>query len=277
MSEAGGQLILVATPIGNLGDMTLRAVDVLRNADAIACEDTRHSGKLLSHFDIRGVPLIAVHEHNEAAQAEAISTRVANGETIAVITDAGMPGVSDPGQRLVSRLATDGLSVSVAPGPSAAIAAVVLSGFATDRFCFEGFLPRKGSERAERLAALADETRTAVLYEAPTRLLATVESLIGVTGGERRIALVRELTKIHEEVWRGTLEALKQRLEDATVKGECVLVLEGAPSRPEATDAEILAAVQELVTSGSTKRDAIADVASLLNVPKNRVAGLVLS
>lgn len=268
-----GSLILVGTPIGNLGDMTFRAVETLKSADVIACEDTRHTRKLLNHFDIRDVPVIAVHEHNEAAQAERIVERVRNGETVALVTDAGMPGISDPGERVVKAVADAGLSVSAAPGPSAETMAVAISGMSTERFVFEGFLPRKGAERTARLQALTHETRTCVFYESPNRIEATAQAFRDVCGGERRIAFARELTKMYEEVWRGTLDELIAHVDGKDVKGECVLVLEGA-SEKIVDDGAIVAALQAALATGQSKRDAIAAVAADLNIAKNRVYDL---
>ncbi len=200
-----GTLVLVATPIGNLGDLPPRAVAALQAADVICCEDTRHSRKLLDHAGITPKRLLAVHAHNEAEAAERLVAEMRLGVTVACITDAGTPGISDPGERLVAAAVAAGVRVELVPGPAAVIAALVLSGLPTGRFCFEGFLPRKGRERAETLRAIAAEPRTTVLYEAPHRLVATVGDLHDACGGTRRIAIARELTKKFEEVWRGTL------------------------------------------------------------------------
>lgn len=268
-----GQLILVATPIGNLGDMTFRAIETLKTADVIACEDTRHTRKLLHHYEITGVPVIAVHEHNEAAQAQAITQRVSNGNTVALVTDAGMPGISDPGERVVATVAAAGLNVSVIPGASAGVSALVISGLSTERFVFEGFLPRKGADRTSRLAALKIETRTSVFYESPNRIVATVQAFKDACGGERNIAFVRELTKFYEETWRGKLDELLEHLDGKTIKGECVLVLAGA-SEIIIDDATIQERLAQAMTQGLTKRDAIAQVATDLQQPKNRVYDL---
>lgn len=266
-----GVLVLVATPIGNLGDMSFRAVETLKSADVIACEDTRHTRKLLNHFEINGVPIMAVHEHNEASQAQAIVERVNNGETVALVTDAGMPGISDPGERVVKAVADAGLKVSAVPGASAETMAVAISGLSTERFVFEGFLPRKGADRTSRLKALTAETRTTVFYESPNRIAVTAQAFREVCGGDRRIAFARELTKLYEEVWRGTLDELIAHLEGRTVKGECVLVLAGAAEQADVDDETIHAALTEALAAGATKRDAIAQVMEDLNLPKNRV------
>jgi 16S rRNA (cytidine1402-2'-O)-methyltransferase len=266
-----GKLVLVATPIGNLGDMTFRAVETLKSADVIACEDTRHTRKLLNHFEIYGVPVMAVHEHNEAQQAQAIVERITNGETVAMVTDAGMPGISDPGERVVKAVADAGLAVSAAPGPSAETMAIAISGLPTERYIFEGFLPRKGADRTDRLKALATETRTSVFYESPNRIAATAVAFREVCGGDRRIAFARELTKLYEEIWRGTLDGLITHLDGVTVKGECVLVLAGASRQAEVADETIHAALADAISSGLSKRDAIAAVMEDLDLPKNRV------
>src|SRR5687768_15178212 len=200
-----GRLVLVGTPIGNLGDLSPRAEAALREADVVACEDTRHTRKLLTARAIAVRKVMAIHDHNEAAQARVVLGLLDEGQTVAVVTDAGMPGISDPGERLVAAAANAGHRVEVVPGPTALVTALVASGLPTGQFVFEGFLPRKGRERGARLAALATERRTAVLYEAPHRLAALIEDLAGVCDPLRRVALARELTKLHEEVWRGTL------------------------------------------------------------------------
>ena len=200
-------LVLVATPIGNLEDLSPRAVRVLGAADVVVCEDTRRTGRLLQAAGVSARRLLAVHEHNEAQQVPAVVELLRTGSVVAVVTDAGMPGVSDPGERLVRAAVDAGIEVQVVPGPSAAVSAVVVSGLPADRWVFEGFLPRSGSGRTERLAALSGERRTVVLYEAPHRVARTLGDLVGACGGERRVALCRELTKLHEEVWRGTLSA----------------------------------------------------------------------
>ncbi|GAC1478206.1 MAG: 16S rRNA (cytidine(1402)-2'-O)-methyltransferase [Acidimicrobiales bacterium] len=268
-AAASGLLVLVPTPLGNLGDLAPRAATMLAEADVVACEDTRHTAKLLGLVGIRAKRLVAVHEHNEAAMAEVIADWVRLGQTVALVTDAGLPGVSDPGERVVRVVAESGLRVSVIPGASAGIAALVVSGLPTSRWVFEGFLPRKGSQRTQQLAAIATEARTVVLYEAPHRLRATLAALADVCGPERRVVLVRELSKLHEEVWRGTLGEAGARL--AEPRGEHVLVLDGAPAPAPATDATIEAALARELAGGGHRRAAIAAVAASLDVPKSRV------
>ncbi len=261
--------MLVGTPIGNLGDLSPRAVQALAAADVVCCEDTRHSRKLLTHAGVRAERLVAVHEHNEQEQAGAVVRWLGEGKAVAVITDAGLPGISDPGERLVRAAAAAGHVVEVVPGPSAAVAGLVVSGLPTGRFCFEGFLPRKGAERGRRLAAVAAERRTTVLFEAPHRLAATLAELATACGPERACALARELTKLHEEVWRGTLAGAADRARERPPLGEHVVVV-GAAAPPEVGDDEIAAAVAEARAAGLSARDAAAEVADRLGVARNR-------
>jgi 16S rRNA (cytidine1402-2'-O)-methyltransferase len=271
-----GHLVLVATPIGNLGDLSPRAVEVLAAADLVACEDTRRTGRLLAAAGIRAKALVAVHDHNEATQVGTVMGRLRAGEVVAVVTDAGMPGISDPGERLVRAAAQSGFEVRVVPGPSAAVSALVASGLPTGRFVFEGFLPRKGSGRTRRLAALATEERTLVLYEAPHRLARTIDDLAAALGGERRVAIGRELTKLHEEVWRGTLTEAVARVAAVEPRGEHVLVVAGAPEPEALDDDDIRAAIAERLAAGATRRDAVAEVSAGLGIARRRVYDLAL-
>ncbi len=265
-------LVLVATPIGNLGDLPPRAVEVLRLADVIACEDTRRTRQLLSHSGVPGGGrLVAVNDHNEAAEVRRFLARLDAGDTVALVSDAGMPGISDPGERLVRAAAAAGHQVQVVPGPSAALAALVVSGLPTSRFCFEGFLPRRGKVRSQRLAELAGERRTAVLFEAPHRVRETVADLTEACGPLRPVALARELTKVFEDVWRGTLEGAVVHLDTHEPRGEYVIVLGGAPPREEPDEAEVESALRALLEEGTDKRAAIAQVATDLDLPKRRV------
>lgn len=270
-----GALVLVATPIGNLGDLSSRAIAELAAADAIACEDTRRTGRLLQHAGISGSTLLTVNDHTEASRVGEILARLGRGERVAVVTDAGMPGVSDPGERLVRAASTEGYRVEVIPGPSAAIAALVASGLPTGRFVFEGFLPRKGSGRSERLATLADEERTIVLYEAPHRLARTLSDLAESFGHDRPVAVARELTKLHEEVWRGTLGEAVQWAETEP-KGEIVLVIGGAPPPAPAGDDELEAALQEELERGAAVKQAAATVARRYGVSRRDTYALAL-
>jgi 16S rRNA (cytidine1402-2'-O)-methyltransferase len=267
-------LVLVATPIGNLEDLSPRAVRVLRDADLVVCEDTRRTGKLLKAAGVTARRLLAVHDHNEAAEIGTVLEHLRAGDTVAVVTDAGMPGISDPGERLVRAAAGEGFEVQVVPGPSAAISALVASGLPAGRFVFEGFLPRSGSGRDERLRALAGEQRTIVAYEAPHRLVRTLTDLAGAVGGSRRVVLARELTKLHEEIWRGTIDEALARAADVEPRGEYVVVVEGAARPAAATDEELAAALAGLRADGLSTRDAVAEVAAAFDVPKRRVYDL---
>src|SRR5579885_2079452 len=224
-----------------MADLSPRAAAALAGADVIACEDTRTTARLLHLASISGPKLLAVHEHNEASMVEPILARLGRGETVVLVSDAGLPAISDPGSRVVRAAIDAGFDVSVVPGPSAGVAALAISGLDTERWVFEGFLPRKGSDRTVRLQALAAEPRTAVLYEAPHRLRATLADLAAVCGGGRAVALVRELTKLHEQVWRGTLA--EAAADDAEPRGEYVVVLAGAPPAPPVDDGELEAAL----------------------------------
>ena len=269
-----GSLVLVATPIGNLGDLAPRAAAELARADAVACEDTRRTGRLLAHAGITAPKLLVVNDHTEAGAVRDVLARLGRGERVAVVTDAGTPGISDPGERLVRAASAAGHRVEVVPGPSAAIAALVLSGMATGRWVFEGFLPRRGSGRTERLAELAGERRTIVLYEAPHRLARTLSDLAGALGDTRRVVLARELTKLHEEVWRGTLAGAVERCAEVAPRGEYVVVVDGAPAPSAAGDDELADALAEAVAAGRSTRDAVALVAARFGVPRRRVYDL---
>jgi len=273
-SVAPGVLVLVATPIGNLGDLSSRAVAELSRADVICCEDTRHSGRLFAHAGIDAPKLLTVNDHTEASAVADVVDRLRRGQRVAVVSDAGMPGISDPGELLVSAAAEAGFRVEVVPGPSASVAALVGSGLPTGRFVFEGFLPRKGSGRSARLVELAGERRTLVLYEAPHRLARTLTDLAEALGRDRRVALARELTKLHEEMWRGTLAEAIVHADDVAPRGEYVVIVDGAPPPADATDDELLAALADAVAAGRSTRDATALVAGRFGVSKRRVYDL---
>jgi 16S rRNA (cytidine1402-2'-O)-methyltransferase len=267
----------VATPIGNLGDLSPRAATALRDADAICCEDTRRTGKLLQLAGIeRRGPLVRVDDHTEASRVADVLKRLDAGQRVVVVTDAGTPGISDPGERMVRAAVAAGHQVEVVPGPSAVVTALVVSGLPTARFAFEGFLPRKGSGRTERLAALAREERTIVAYEAPHRLARTLADLAAALGAERRAVVARELTKLHEEVRRGTLAELAAWAEADPPLGECVVVIDGAPPPQDATDDEIRAALEAARAEGLSTRDAAARVAAELDEPRRRAYDLAL-
>lgn len=269
-------LVLVGTPIGNLGDLAPRAVEALRGADAICCEDTRRTGRLLQHARVDRRPLVVVNDHTEVHAVAGVLERLARGERVAVVTDAGMPGISDPGERLVRAAVDAGFVVEVVPGPSAAVTALVASGLPTGRYAFEGFLPRKGSGRSARLADVAADRRTTVLYEAPHRLARTLTDLAAACGAGRHVAVGRELTKLHEEVWRGSLQAACAWVAERVPRGEVVLVLEGAPEPVGPSDDDIDAAVRARLDAGDSPRDASATVAAELGVGKRRAYAAAL-
>jgi 16S rRNA (cytidine1402-2'-O)-methyltransferase len=269
VKPGGGALILVATPIGNLGDLSSRAIDTLREADVLAAEDTRRTRTLLTHSGIpAGRRLRAVHEHNEAQLAAELVNEIAGGARVAYVTDAGMPAISDPGERLVRACLEAGLRVEAVPGPSAVLTALVLSGLPTRRFAFEGFLPRRGRARTQVVDAIATETRTVVLFESPSRLRATLAELTDVCGRGRKIAIARELTKMYEEIWRGTLGDALDAV-PSEPRGEHVLVL--GPADPADVDDDSLDdVVQDALDAGLSARDAAARAAGHLGVAKRR-------
>ncbi len=269
--------MLVATPIGNLGDLSARALDLFRRADVIYCEDTRHSRTLFSANDIpSGGRLQALHEHNEAAQSAQVVTRVAAGELVVLISDAGTPGISDPGGRVAAAVIEAGLRVTTAPGPSAVIAALSLSGLSMERFVMEGFLSRKAGERALRYEEWANEERTIVFYESPQRVASVVGELAGLFPA-RRVAVARELTKLHEEVLRGTLGDVSQELVRREILGEVVVVLEGAARAAPLGDEVIVAALREQWSEGATTRDAVDYVSRTLGLAHRDVYQLALA
>ena len=254
-----GALYVVATPIGNLSDLSDRAKKVLSEVDFIAAEDTRVTGKLLMCIGVKK-SLISYHEHNKRAAGERLIARLLSGESCALITDAGMPAISDPGEDVVALAAEAGVRVSVVPGPCAAVSALAMSGLPTGRFAFDGFLPVKGKERRCRIEALAREERTTILYEAPHKLVTTLTDLCDTLGGERRISLCRELTKLNEEILRFSLADSVKYYEEREPRGEYVLVIEGALSKDAADDFSALSPsehVQRYTESGMTKKDAI--------------------
>ncbi|MEP6625310.1 MAG: 16S rRNA (cytidine(1402)-2'-O)-methyltransferase [Acidimicrobiia bacterium] len=274
-----GALVVVGTPIGNLGDLSPRVVDELRDADLLACEDTRRTRTLLSHAGIAsGGRLRSVPAHGESEHVAWVVEAVTAGQRVAVITDAGMPGISDPGSKLVRACVDAGLVVEVVPGPSAVTTALVLSGLPTDRFVFEGFLPRKGTARVERLEGFRTEVRTSVLFESPRRVAATLAELVGYCGADRSAVIARELTKVHEEVRRGTLAELAAGAETDEPRGECVIVLAGASAAPvEVSDADVEAALAVELASGSSTRDAAAIVSARLGLPRREVYARALT
>ena len=267
-----GMLYLVPTPIGNLGDISQRCRETLEQADFIAAEDTRVSLKLLNHLGIKK-SLVSYYEHNKAQKGEWIVERILAGETCALVSDAGSPAISDPGEELVSQCAEAGITVCAIPGPCAVITALSISGQATGRFCFEGFLSTAKKSRREHLEALVSEQRTMIFYEAPHKLLTTLTDMAEVFGSDRPISLCRELTKLHEEVVRTTLGEAIVKYTEQPPKGEFVLVLAGA--RPEekeaATQDDAASRVKALMEQGLSRKDAVKQTAKELDLPKNVV------
>ena len=264
--EAGGQLVVVSTPIGNLGDLSPRAASVLSAADIVCCEDTRHTGMMLKRLGIATHRLLSLHAHNEAERTLLVLEEITLGRTVALVSDAGTPAVAEAGFR-----------VSVVPGPSAVLAALVMSGMGLGRWRFEGFLPRKGSERRARLNDIASSPCPSVCYESPQRLLPTLADLSEACDADRRVAVCREMTKIHEEVRRSTLGEAEAHFAVTAPRGEIVIVVDGIDERalpvPAASSDELSAAVEVLVGRGSTRRDAVREVATALGIRRSVVYG----
>lgn len=277
MPATKGRLILCATPIGNLEDLSPRAVRVLGDADVLACEDTRRTRKLLSHAGVDAPRLVVYNEGNEQRQANTLVETIATGRTVVLVSDAGMPGLSDPGYRLVRACIDRGLSVEVVPGPNAALSALSIAGIAPGRFVFEGFLPRKSSERRRHLAEMVTEPRTLVFYESPHRIAASLKDMAEVLG-ERQAAIARELTKMYEEVLRGTLGELADQIAQAPLRGELVVVVAGAELAiaTEASDEELAAAARKLMDEGVPRAEALQDVARTFGVAKRKVFDALL-
>lgn len=270
-------LYLVPTPIGNLGDISQRCRETLEAADFIAAEDTRVTLKLLNHLGIKK-SLVSYYEHNKAAQGSRIVERILGGETCALVSDAGSPAISDPGEDLVRQCAAVGIPVCAIPGPCAAITALSISGQATGRFCFEGFLSTAKKNRREHLESLKNEQRTMIFYEAPHKLLTTLSDMAEVFGGDRPLSLCRELTKLHEEVVRTTLSEALERYTENPPKGEFVLIVAGAKPEekeiPSETDAA--ARLAELIAQGLSRKDAVKQTAKELGLSKNAVYEIAL-
>ena len=271
-----GSLYIVATPIGNLEDMSFRAVRILQTVAAIAAEDTRHTGKLLHHFQIK-TPQISYHQHNTQTRTPELIQRLQSGQDLALVSDAGMPGISDPGVELVQACVEAGIEVIPIPGANAAIAALVASGLPCDRFCFEGFLPTKGKARQQRLQEIATESRTVVLYEAPHRLRQTLTDLAEQVGTERQIVLARELTKRFEEFWRGSVQAAITHYQSHEPKGEFTVVLAGAVmSKTLPTDLELRTELQALLAQGWSKSRASRQLAEKHAMSRRQIYQLTL-
>ena len=271
--DESGRLVLVSTPIGNLADLSLRGAQALRDADVVAAEDTRRTRVLLDHIGI-SKPMVSYHDHNERTQAGGLLDRVAGGQRVVLVSDAGTPGLADPGFIIVREAIQRGLVVEAIPGANAVLHALVVSGLPMDRFTFEGFLPRKAGARAARVAELVDERRTMVFYVAPHRVVEELMALADVLG-ERPAALARELTKLHEQVLRGTLAELAVAAEG--LRGEMTLVVAGRPVDAAVPDASQLAGrVRELLATGVDRKDALSAVAKAAGVPRRDVYQAVL-
>lgn len=272
MPEDNGILYVCATPIGNLEDVTIRLLKTLRHVDLIACEDTRHTLKLLNRYKIKR-PLTSYHQHSRYEKEDYIIGQLIEGKKVALVSDAGMPGISDPGTQLVARAITCGIKIEVVPGPSAVISALSLSGMDTSSFLFVGFLPSRRGERQKAISDLARETRTIVLYEAPHRLLDTLNDLMAIMGEERSIAVMREMTKLHESVVRGTVGKLVTHFEQDKPRGEITMVI--APYTPpppgETSMEQIMHEVEELIEQGMEKKEAFKVKARQYKVAKSTI------
>ena len=268
---------MVGTPIGNLEDITLRAIRILKEVELIAAEDTRRTGKLLQHLQIQ-TPQISYHKHNQNSRTDELIDRLQQGMQIALVTDAGMPSISDPGVELVRAAIAHQITVVPVPGGTAAISALAASGMSTSSFIFEGFLPRKANERQAKLDLLRSETKTVILYESPHHLLATLEDLAAVLGKSRAIVLARELTKMHEEFWRGNIgEAIALYGTERQPKGEYTLVVAGAPATSLITsEAELKQELQQLLAQGMTRSQASRQLAKLTSLSRREIYQLDL-
>ncbi|MBD2344789.1 16S rRNA (cytidine(1402)-2'-O)-methyltransferase [Anabaena subtropica] len=272
-----GTLYIVGTPIGNLEDITFRAVRILQNVDLIAAEDTRHTGKLLQHLQVK-TPQISYHEHNRSSRIPELLEHLHIGKAIALVSDAGMPGISDPGYELVKACIEVGVKVVPIPGASAAITALSAAGLPTDKFVFEGFLPAKGQQRREHLEALQTESRTLIFYESPHRLRETLQDLAEVWGSDRQIVLARELTKLYEEFWRGSIEEAIAHYQQKEPQGEYTLLVAGQPpSQTLLTEEQLKAELQQLISQGISRSQASRQLAKYTSLNRRQVYQLALS
>ncbi|MEH2231226.1 MAG: 16S rRNA (cytidine(1402)-2'-O)-methyltransferase [Nostoc sp.] len=272
-----GTLYIVGTPIGNLEDITFRAVRILQTVDIIAAEDTRHTGKLLQHFQVK-TPQVSYHEHNRTSRIPELLEHLVNNKAIALVSDAGMPGISDPGYELVKACIEAGIPVVPIPGASAAITALSAAGLPTDRFVFEGFLPAKTQQRQEHLESLQTESRTLIFYESPHRLRDTLQDLALVWGNDRQIVLGRELTKLYEEFWRGTIAEAIAYYTQREPQGEYTLVVAGIPaSQPQLTQEELKAELKQLISQGISRSQASRQLAKFTSLPRRQLYQLALS
>lgn len=265
-----GRLYIVGTPIGNLGDLSERVSETLNQVDFIAAEDTRNTRKILNHLNIKK-ELVSYFEHNKAFKGQYLLDRMLSGESCALVTDAGMPAISDPGEDIVRMCHEQGVETIVIPGPCAAVCALALSGLPSGRFCFEGFLSAETNVRRNRISQLRSEDRTIIFYEAPHRLRETIDDMLELWG-DRRISIIKEITKLHETVWYTTLRQAGSLLTDDDIRGEFVLVVDGASGENEPIDdAKILHLLQEKIRSGVRKSEAVKQVAVEFDLPKNHV------
>ncbi|HHP7244545.1 MAG TPA: 16S rRNA (cytidine(1402)-2'-O)-methyltransferase [Elainellaceae cyanobacterium] len=272
-----GTLYVVGTPIGNLEDMTFRAVRILGEVDWIAAEDTRHTRKLLQHFQI-STPQLSYHDHNHQSRIPDLLSRLKDGQAIALVTDAGMPGISDPGYELVCACIHENILIVPIPGPTAGITALSIAGLPTQRFIFEGFLPTKGTNRRERLETLQTESRTIVLYEAPHRLRDTLADLSHALGGDRPVTLARELTKLYEEVWRGTLVQAINHYHHQEPHGEYTVVVAGATlDQPHLSESALKAELEQLIRQGTSRSQASRHLAHQTPLSRRQIYQLALS
>lgn len=277
MNIQAGTLYIVGTPIGNLEDMTLRAIKILQSVNWIAAEDTRHTAKLLNHFDIK-TPQLSYYEHNQQRRIPSLVESLRQGNAIALVTDAGMPGISDPGYELVKACLEAEIPVIPIPGVSASLTALSVAGLPTDRFIFEGFLPTKNKERQQRLTLLKTESRTIILYEAPHRLLETLQDLEKSLDSQRSIVIARELTKLHEEFWRGTLVKAVQYYQEHNPKGELTLVIAGVSESPTPlTEEQLKAELERLLQQGISRSEASRQLAAATDLPRRQIYQLALT
>ena len=268
-------LVVIGTPIGNLGDISERAIKELREVDLICCEDTRRTGKLLNLLNINPRPdLEVVNEHTEEKRANEILNRITAGLRVALVTDAGMPGIADPGQYLIKSAIDHEINLEIVPGPTAGIVALIASGLPTSRFVFQGFIPRKGEERQRRIEEIARDDKTTVIYESGKRIERTIQDLLNICGDERKAIIARELTKMHEEIQRGTLRHLQTKMSDISTKGEFVLILSGFSEDHYVSDSHLKEELQEIIGSGKSKRDAVKELTSKYQLSKRRVYDL---
>lgn len=279
MVQKTGSLYIVATPIGNLEDISLRALRVLKEVALIAAEDTRVTRKLLSHYDIH-TPMTAYHQHSKGKRSEEIIERLKAGDDVALVSDAGTPGVSDPGHELIAFAIDEGIAITSIPGPTAMITALVVSGLPTSHFAFDGFPPRKESERKAFFRGIKPDPRTIILYESPLRLLPTLKSAL-VELGDRRAAVVREATKMFEEVFRGTLSETIARFTELKARGEIVIIIEGAGpeeavTTPEAGAETVEERLKALMSEGMTERDAVRQAAAEMKLPRREVYAVAI-